>query len=308
MADRTGVEQQPPTAAPKSLALLGRWPSAAHAALSLVQLAIIGLVDYLTGYELGVSLFYLLPVCWCAWFLGRTGGLLASVACAVVWAAADQAAAHRYSSWFVLYWNAGLRLGIFVVVALLLSMLRQTLQRVDALSRTDPLTLASNPRAVEDALSAELARLRRYHRALTVAYIDLDNFKTVNDSRGHSIGNQALRTVADVIRATLRQTDLLGRLGGDEFAILLPETDEGEAQVALSKLRARLREAMAANGWPVGFSIGCVTCEDWNRSADDVLDLADQTMYSVKTSGKNSILFRSVPAPTAAGAQPPQHR
>jgi diguanylate cyclase (GGDEF)-like protein len=284
------------------LAVLGRWPYLLHAGVALLLLAVVGFLDLVTGYELGFSLFYLLPVCWCAWFLSRAGGLTASAICTLVWVAADLGAKHPYSAIFILYWNAGLRLGFFVIVALLLAALRDTLRRVNTLSRTDSLTEAANPRAFEDALRMELGRVLRYRRPLAVAYIDLDNFKSVNDRFGHSIGNQALRTVAGILRGTLRRTDVVGRVGGDEFALILPETGEEEARVALYKLRGHLRDAMVTNGWPIGFSIGCVTCLDGNRTVDELLELADEAMYKVKANGKDSIEFRSIDGPSGSQA------
>ncbi len=130
-------------------------------------------------------------------------------------------------------------------------------------------------------------RAARYQHPFTLAYIDLDNFKLVNDRFGHATGDRALSTVAGFIREHSRRTDALARLGGDEFALLLPETDEDVARAAIAKLRKGLTQEMQRHGWPVTFSIGVVTCRACPGSADELIAAADRLMYSVKNGGKD---------------------
>src|SRR5260370_9102586 len=89
----------------------------------------------------------------------------------------------------------------------------------------DQLTNVLNARAFADGLSQELDRNRRYPRPLALLYMDLDNFKIINDTHGHQTGDAVLRLVADAMRSSVRHADVVGRLGGDEFAVLIPETD-----------------------------------------------------------------------------------
>src|SRR6266851_5091141 len=126
-------------------------------------------------------------------------------------------------------------------------------------------------------------------RPLTVLYIDLDNFKLVNDSLGHKTGNSVLRVATRTMQSTLREVDFVARLHGDEFALLLPETSAENVPLVLNKLQKVLREAMIAMQWPVTFSIGAVTFKTPTVSAEFMLDEADKVMYSAKQAGKNRV-------------------
>ena len=125
----------------------------------------------------------------------------------------------------------------------------------------------------------------------TLAYIDLDNFKTVNDQLGHATGDQVLRTVVSSVKKNIRRTDIVARLGGDEFALLLPETNQESARVVLSKIQDGLLEEMRKNNWPVTFSIGVLTCRVAPPSTDALVSMADELMYSVKHDGKNGVKY-----------------
>lgn len=163
------------------------------------------------------------------------------------------------------------------------------LQREKELARTDALTGLANRRAFYEALRAERSRASRYGRPITLAYVDLDNFKRVNDTLGHAIGDELLVCVADLLRSNLRMSDSVGRLGGDEFALLLPETGPQHAEGLLKKLAAVLNAAMQAQKWPVTFSIGAAAFLDNPPPMEEMIRTADELMYSVKKSGKNRV-------------------
>ncbi|MBS1852939.1 MAG: diguanylate cyclase [Acidobacteria bacterium] len=165
--------------------------------------------------------------------------------------------------------------------------LQQSLAKEKELSRMDSLTVLPNRRAFYEALDVERLRSRRYGRPLTLAYLDLDNFKQVNDAWGHAAGDELLVTVASTIRNTLRSTDFLARLGGDEFAVILPESDAFAAQAVLRKLQAALHAALERRA--VTVSIGAATFLNPQDSVEMMLTIADNTMYSVKKKGKNDV-------------------
>ncbi len=169
------------------------------------------------------------------------------------------------------------------------SRLRSLLAREHELARIDPLTTVPNRRAFYEALDKERVRSVRYHRPFTIAYVDLDNFKKVNDALGHAKGDELLVQVAAGLRSNLRGSDYVGRLGGDEFAILLPETDATAATCVLRKLRQRLLEEMNAHSWQVTFSIGAATFLDPPDSLDVIIRMADETMYAIKAHGKDNV-------------------
>ena len=136
---------------------------------------------------------------------------------------------------------------------------------------------------------------------MALAYLDLDDFKLVNDSRGHAEGDRLLRAVAETLRLRLRETDVVGRLAGDEFAIVLPDTTAEGAQVVLREVRARLVELFASEGWPAGASIGAVAFSAAPPTVDEALHRADQSMYAVKRSDKGALHVESAAEALLAG-------
>ena len=251
----------------------------------------IGVLDFLTGYELAFSLFYLLPVSLIAWFTSRRLGILASVVSACVWFTADVAAGNFYSYPFVYAWNTLIRLSIFVITALLLSTIKRVLERQRELALTDYLTGAANSRFFCDLVQMEIDRFQRYEHPFTLAYIDLDNFKTMNDRFGHFVGDQVLSTVVSSARKYVRKTDVVARLGGDEFALFLPETDQESARIALAKIQGGLLKEMRQNNWPITFSIGVLTCSAAPDTSEELVRMTDELMYAVKRDGKNAIKY-----------------
>lgn len=257
-------------------------------AAGFVLIGLIGAFDYFTGGEIAFSIFYLIPISLIAWFTSRTMGLFMSIISAIIWLVVDLNTS-TYSHPFIPYWNATVRLGFFLIVTLLLLTLKTTLKHEEKLAKTDSLTGVANARAFAELASLEIDRARRYRHPFAAAYIDLDNFKPVNDVFGHTTGDTVLQTVAGTLQANLRAVDLVGRLGGDEFGILLPETRPKQAAVAAHKVQKILLDAMQANNWPVTFSIGVVTFLRPPRSVDEMIQEADNLMYSAKKSGKNVI-------------------
>ena len=137
----------------------------------------------------------------------------------------------------------------------------------------------------------EISRAQRYRRPFTLAYIDLDNFKAVNDRLGHSTGDRVLRAVTDGISRQIRPADTLARLGGDEFALLLPETDGEAAKTVINRIHSSLVDEMLRNGWMVTFSVGVVTFNEVPKTVDEMVKMADSAMYSVKAAGKNGVNY-----------------
>jgi diguanylate cyclase (GGDEF)-like protein/PAS domain S-box-containing protein len=167
--------------------------------------------------------------------------------------------------------------------------LEASLTKERELSRQDPLTGLPNRRAFMETSEIEKERSRRYHHCFNIAYIDLDGFKNINDTLGHTVGDQVLIQVASTLRSSLRSTDAVARLGGDEFAILLTETDAASAEKVLRKLHELLRAAMKSNGWNVDFSIGLASYLCPPEDIDTIIRTADGLMYSVKAKGKGAL-------------------
>ena len=259
--------------------------------IGFVFIGIVGILDYLTGYEAAFSLFYVIPVSYITWFSGETSGFVASLISASVWILADVASGHLYSSLFVMIWNILIELSFFVIIILLLSKLKGEMANEAELARTDNLTGAVNSRFFYDLIQMEIDRSQRYKTYFSFAYIDLDNFKTVNDKYGHATGDQALLVIVDFIKKNIRKSDVVARIGGDEFALLLPETNSEVVRSVCLKIQEGLLEKMRQNNWPITFSMGVLTCEVAPTSADVLVSMADELMYSVKHSTKNAIRY-----------------
>jgi len=170
--------------------------------------------------------------------------------------------------------------------------LQASLEDERNLSRVDFLTGIANRRAFYEAVEREANRCKRYKRPFTLVYLDIDNFKTVNDDRGHEEGDRLLRTVAAKLGKVTRQTDTVARLGGDEFAMLLCESDVEAAGVATKGIERALIKLVREHGWGVSFSIGARTFRQPGETVDDMVKLADELMYEVKKSGKNAVASR----------------
>jgi len=251
--------------------------------------ALIGFVDYWTGVQVSVSILYLLPITMAAWFSGKSQSLMVSLLSATAWLMADLQEEKHYSILAAPYWNSVVMLSIFLIVGYLLAELKTLLQREESLARTDYLTGVANKRSFTELTDFEIKRFARYGHIFSVAYIDIDNFKQVNDQYGHNAGDELLKTVADGIKNKIRETDLAARLGGDEFVVFLPETGSEDAEAVISKIIQGLSGEMEKNKWQVTFSIGLATFLKPPRTVEEIIAKADSLMYSAKTGGKNMI-------------------
>lgn len=190
-------------------------------------------------------------------------------------------------------------LALLFSVTILMHLMSRTIRRtilnlhsqsdeMSHLAHTDPLTGLSNRRYLIEQLQREFDRAGRYHRPLSLAYIDLDGFKSINDHFGHLFGDEVLRSTALAMRAVLRSTDLLARIGGDEFAVLLPETSLCDALKVIGKLRKSLSATGKRLGPPVPdltFCAGISEIRPDDPSIDALLNRADDAVYMAKSAG-----------------------
>jgi diguanylate cyclase (GGDEF)-like protein len=273
--------------------ITARLASHSPALLALVGVAVfaaLSIVRFKTSPGLGFGVLYLVPISFFTWFIGLGPGIACALSSALLLLLFDLIHGVRAHP----FWDTLMNVAMFVFMVFILAEVRALYERERDLSRTDALTGLLNRRAFMEALERESARHRRFPRPLTLAYLDLDNFKSINDTHGHAAGDELLFAVAQAMMSSVRDVDSVGRLGGDEFAILLPETDAGASKLAISKVQKRLQET-TADRWPVTFSIGAMTFEAVTDSAEEMIRLADELMYSVKQSGKNRIEFQRYP-------------
>jgi diguanylate cyclase (GGDEF)-like protein len=259
--------------------------------VGVLLLSLVGYLDYITGTEFSFSLFYLLPISLISWAIGERFGLLFAILASGVWMVVDISINNnRTNNLFAYMWNATARLGFFLLPVFMIR-LNRALQREQELARTDFLTGVLNARFFHELAQMEMNRSVRYKRPFTIAFIDVDNFKSINDTFGHTTGDTVLQAIAMNIKSRLRRTDIIARVGGDEFVILLPETDAQTAPVVISNMQQALLKEMDESGWSVTFSIGVLTLNSPPLSVDHMLGRADQLMYMVKNNGKNNIEY-----------------
>jgi diguanylate cyclase (GGDEF)-like protein len=290
----------------RALECLAGQPRALVTGAGILLVGLVAVLDCLTPWEVSLAILYLIPITLVVWGAGKWPGVLVSCASSVASLLIDVLSSPPYPHPAIPYWNSVVRLGFFLISALMLSSLKRALDREKELASTDPLTGIANARSYYERAFAEISRAKRYHRPFSVAYLDLDDFKVVNDRFGHGRGDWLLRRVAETIRAQLRRTDLLARLGGDEFALLLPETGYESAKVVIQKVRTALQDEVQTGRFPVTCSIGAVTFVRPPQSVDALIRRADALMYSVKRKGKNWVRHEAVGESQPSG--PKRHR
>jgi diguanylate cyclase (GGDEF)-like protein len=242
-----------------------------------------------TTPEIRFGILYIVPVVLVTWTEGLAWGIGFAVATIAL---REVVAWEQLPPATPLLWrlaNAASYVVVLGVAMAGLQRLRHIQQQLSRLATNDPLTGLVNARSFAARLTQELERNRRYPRPLALLYLDLDDFKVINDSHGHQTGDAVLRLVADAMRSSVRQADIVGRLGGDEFAVLMPETDSALADAAAKRLAAGLRSVF--KGTPtVTASIGVVSCSAPEANTDELLRRADQAMYDAKKAGKDRVV------------------
>jgi diguanylate cyclase (GGDEF)-like protein len=160
----------------------------------------------------------------------------------------------------------------------------------ERLATTDSVTELANRRAFHDRLREEIARAQRYSYPFLLLMLDIDNFKSYNDTLGHPVGDQVLRAVAQVLRDTVREGDLVARYGGEEFSAILPLTGANQGRVVAE----RLREAVERHEFPhrrITVSIGAAEFDADASDAEGLIQSADRALYAAKAAGKNLVVF-----------------
>ena len=272
--------------------------------LLLTALSLTALVTSL-GYvapDWSLSLLYLVPIALVAGPLGLRATLLVSVISAAGTTLSEFHGTMAQLEPLHPWWDSGVHFAFFTITGVLLVRLRGEMAREERLARVDSTTGASNRRAFFEAAESEIARAARYGKPLAIGVLDLDKFKAVNDTMGHAAGDEALRAVVGVLRRDLRAVDTVARLGGDEFGLLLPETGEEGATIALGKLHEGFAVAMRQGGWPLNFSAGVIVYTEPPRSVTEALKAADELMYRAKRTGKGGIVTGTLPVRDLASA------
>jgi len=279
---------------PRLVAWLDAQPRTQLFASSGIMVAALAGLTSAIGSEIALVVFYLAPISIAAYFVGRWQGRLVAILSALTWTTMEQALRPGELPLAAVFASGFNRAVLFLVVAELFAALRDAFNHESQLARTDELTGLANTRAFSERAEQELLRARRYGRALSLLYIDLDGFKTINDSLGHAAGDVVLQRTAAALRESLRRTDVIARLGGDEFAVLLPETGTESTDIVIGKVRDTLGRALQGLGSGTTASIGAVTAEVAPTSVQILLERADRLTYASKGKGKNQVTHDTV--------------
>jgi diguanylate cyclase (GGDEF)-like protein len=242
--------------------------------------------DLLTPTSFEPGLLYLPVIVLTAWYFRIPVAIGLSLLAAIVRLIGTSNLMAPAVIWSVCSWFS-----VYFLIVLLAVLLRRSIERERQLARTDTLTGLANRTALLERIEAELNRGRRKGSPLSVAYIDCDRFKQINDQHGHAVGDRVLQQTAVAMKKSTRNYDLVARPGGDEFVIVLPETAAEETRVVIGRIQDNLNGLMRENNWDVSFSIGAVTFLESPSSAEDAIRAADELMYAVKQAGKNSARF-----------------
>jgi len=247
----------------------------------------IGMLRYYTGSEYALSIFYLFPITLAAWNVNFKAGIFISLISALSWLIADLSMIERFSKPLIPFMNETFRLIVFL--SYLVSELRNAGEVQKKLARTDTLTGLLNRRAFFEYMDSEWNKARRFGYHVSIIYIDVDDFKTVNDIFGHHEGDKLLCSIANIIKSNIRIIDIAARFGGDEFAVLLPQTGSVDSCQVASKIQKKLLISTPEGQWQPSVSIGIATYECMPESIKEMIHRADKLMYAAKQSGKNTI-------------------
>ncbi|MBT0664965.1 GGDEF domain-containing protein [Geobacter pelophilus] len=258
-------------------------------ALGMVLTIIIGIADNLIGNSFSLSLFYLIPISLFAWYVSINAALTLSSLCAFIWATSN-----NVMGFAPLVSNILTNLGFYWLFSVIIHKSRVMYEHEKFLSRTDHLTGLLNSRSFYDVAQNYLCIMKRRQAPFALAFLDLDNFKTINDEYGHDVGDTVLKDFADSIMATIRNTDKAARLGGDEFVIFFPDTTSESISLIMNKIIDAAAQRMQAFNYDLSFSAGVVCCLESKQSLDELITAADKLMYEVKNCGKGSFRYKEI--------------
>ena len=256
-----------------------------------IAVAALGLLRTATDAEYIFASAAILPVAAISWISGQRDGLALSLLAAVMWTSADLLSQRQFSMAWIPFVNGLTHFFTNAYISYLTARVSALLEREKELASHDPLTGLFNRRAFYAAGEAEASRSQRYGKPLAVAFLDLDDFKRLNDSRGHEAGDLALKKVAACLQGSLRTNDHVARLGGDEFALLLPEASY-DATIETGHKIGAAADAALKEFSPVTLSIGIAWFERAERDFPAMLDAADALMYEIKQEGKRGVRIR----------------
>lgn len=265
--------------------------------LASAVLIAVYLVDAVTPTRMSFYLFYFIPLSLTAYRSGTVFTWIMTALCALAWVGAN-ASTIRHDGIAIYCWNAAIRTLTFVYISGLIlklakehedvrqahEQMRWMFQQEKRHSRLDALTQVANTRGFKEELTEEVERCRRFGHPLSLLYLDIDKFKTLNDTHGHLYGDEVLTGVAGALKKSVRSVDMIGRLGGDEFIVLLPETPKEGAEACARKVLECVRKDTG-----LSVSVGTASYTGTYPATDEMIRRADNAMYQAKKAGGHRV-------------------
>ncbi|GAB6075219.1 sensor domain-containing diguanylate cyclase [Desulfurobacterium crinifex] len=196
-------------------------------------------------------------------------------------------------SFYVKDFKTILTIGLINLVDRLSIELNEKNKELERISRIDYLTGVYNRLALMEFLEREVERAKKYKKPLSVLLLDIDDFKHINDTQGHLVGDKVLKELVEEIRKNIRKVDMLGRYGGEEFVVVLPEIGLREAREVAEKIRKRVEKRKFTHSLKVTISIGVTELDLLKDTVDFLLSKADNAMYMAKRKGKNKVCLNA---------------
>jgi len=259
--------------------------------LSVLVVLVICYIFILAEKYMDISILLVIPVLLVSWYGSNKAGSILAMLSALLITVARIVAVHNNEAIYYLYSFLG-TLGTLLLVAIIVTNFRKVHRVESDAADTDTLTGLHSQRSFYTYVEREINRSKRYGHRFSIAYIDVDNFKYVNDTLGHDSGDKLLIELSKCLIFSLRATDVVARIGGDEFVCLFPETGATEAKEAILKAEKALKHSMQNRSWPVSFSVGVVTFEKVPKDVHKAIKIADELMYSVKNCNKDNIAYK----------------
>jgi diguanylate cyclase (GGDEF)-like protein len=279
-------------ASQRLLSAIGRVPAVIVLGLSVALVSILGFLYYwVANPSLSWMVFYIFPIASATWFVGVRPGVLMVFLSAV---ATYFALSLQSAPLLDVLWNTGAMVAIGAIGVELLYSVKMSQEVGKQLSRIDSATGAINARFFMELLEAEFHRAERYRFALTVAYIDLNDFEQLNVRLGQQAGDELLYQFVVQLSEALRANDVVARLRVDEFALLLPQTNDLQAQQVFARLQPQMKDALEAEAIPIEYSVAVVTFLEMPDTVEEVTEQAENLLQSLKASG-NRLEYQVLP-------------
>jgi diguanylate cyclase (GGDEF)-like protein len=264
--------------------------------IAVLSVCLIGFLDHRTGHEISLSIFFLIPISLIVISVNFWAGVLTAVISSIIWYYNDITTGIKTSHWLIPVWNAVMRMGYFILHSFFLSRYMSQIRLNRKLACTDPLTGAFNSRYLKEKINEFSEGTNKKPRHLSVIFFDMDNFKQVNDERGHAEGDQLLITFVRIAQQHIPESGFLARIGGDEFALILDGKDSTKTREIVAMIMHEAAASFAHHAWPASLSAGAVTGSTKTGYAK-LSQLADHLLYRAKKAGKNHAVYDELPEP-----------